>query len=393
MSSGHKTATVFLTVICALLLVIAGLSLQWPVWAWPASAAVLVTGSATAFWSDSRRRPSGPWEYPAHPDLPVPPVERWERTVAGVALPSSVPDYDFLFSATIRWRPLGAAVDAPRVNAGGLAVDAVLARARAVTARQNPHHSTLAQHQLDGALGTMEPDVTDRVEAMAENVTLQLSDADRERLTKLSTVRKDEDVWEHERNYERSKRTYLGNEVLKDTGSAVVWWMAKHDDRIEKTVDLIGPLAQLSSAANNQEVPELFRHLVARPGAPGEPVNAESLNGSTAPHGAYFSSFAAPDGQPFRDGDGEREPEEPDVPTVLGSFMDDAGLARDEYVRALFARRIADCLAAEGCEEAASAIRRRFDSPGTAGDESAGDSDDEAPGEASGAGYGTSEDG
>ncbi|GCD39109.1 hypothetical protein OEIGOIKO_06938 [Streptomyces chrestomyceticus JCM 4735] len=391
MSSGQKTATVFITVICALLLVIAGLSLQWPVWAWPTAAAVLIFSSALAFWLDSRRPAPGTWEYPAHPDLPVPPVERWERTVAGVALPSSVPDYDFLFSATIRWRPLNATVDAPRVNAGGLAVDAVLARARAVTARQNPHHSTLAQHQLDGALGTMEPDVTDRVEAMAENVTLQLSDADRERLTKLSTVRKDEDVWEHERNYERSKRTYLGNEVLKDTGSAVVWWMAKHDDRIEKTVDLIGPLAQLSSAANNQEVPELFRHLVARPDAPGEPVNGESVNGSTAPHGAYFSSFTAPDRQPFRDG--ERGPEEPDVPTVLGSFMDDAGLARDEYVRALFARRIADCLAAEGCEEAASAIRRRFDSPGTAGDECAEDSVEEAPGEAGGAGYGTSEDG
>ncbi|KWT63593.1 hypothetical protein ADL21_01865 [Streptomyces albus subsp. albus] len=381
MSSGHKTATVFLTVISALLLVIAGLSLQWPVWAWPASAAALVTGSAAAFWSDSRRRPAGPWEYPAHPDLPVPPVERWERTVAGVALPSSVPDYDFLFSATIRWRPLNAAVDAPRVNAGGLAVDAVLARARAVTARQNPHHSTLAQHQLDRALGTMEPDVTDRVEAMAENVTLQLSDADRERLTKLSTVRKDEDVWEHERNYERSKRAYLGTEVLKDTGSAVVWWMAKHDDRVEKTVDLIGPLAQLSSAANNQEVPELFRHLISRPDASGGSpftLRGETMNGGTASRGAEFPSFIGPDGQPFQSG--EREPEKPDVPTVLESFMDDAGLARDEHVRALCARRIADCLAAEGCEEAASAIRRRFDSPESADDSDEGSPDE--PGEA-----------
>ncbi|MEV5596365.1 hypothetical protein [Streptomyces sp. NPDC052496] len=385
MSSGHKTATVFITVICALLLVIAGLSLRWPIWAWPAAAAVLITGSGAAFRSDSRRparRPaSGAWEHPAHPDLPVPPVERWERTVAGVALPSSVPDYDFLFSATVRWRPLIAAVDAPRVNAGGLAVDAILVRARAITERQNPHHSTLAQHQLDGALGTMEPDVSGRVEAMAENVTLQLSDADRQRLTKLSTVRKDEDVWEHERNYERSKRAYLGTEVLKDTGSAVVWWMAKHDDRVEKTVDLIGPLAQLSSAANNQEVPELFRHLVPRPASPDGPpftLHDEAMDGSAFSRGAHFSSFVGPDGQPFRNG--EQEPEEPDVPTVLESFLDDAGLTRDEHVRALCARRIADCLAVEGCDEAASAIRLRFDSP-----ESTDDSDEEPseePGEA-----------
>ncbi|WP_050514606.1 hypothetical protein [Streptomyces rimosus] len=380
MSSGYKTATVFLTVICALLLVIAGLSLRWPTWAWSLSTAVLITGAATAFWFDSRRPAHGAWEHPAHPDLPVPPVERWERTVAGVALPSSVPDYDFLFSATIRWRPLGAAVDAPRVNAGGLAVDAVLARARDITARQNPHHSTLAQHQLDGALGTMEPDVTARVEAMAENVTLQLSDADRERLTKLSTVRKDEDVWEHERNYERSKRAYLGTEVLKDTGSAVVWWMAKHDDRIEKTVDLIGPLAQLSSAANNREVPELFRHLIASPDASDSPSftpHGAPMDGSTASRDAGLSSFLGPDGQPFHNGEA---PEKPDVPTVLESFMDDAGLARDEHIRALCARRIADYLAVEGCDEAASAIRRHFDSP-----ESTSDSGEETSDEPDGA--------
>jgi hypothetical protein len=56
-------------------------------------------------------------------------------------------------------------------------------------------------------------------------------------------------IWEHQRKYEQNKRAYLGRDVLKDPGSAVVWWLARNDDHVEKTVQAIGLLAQLSSAA------------------------------------------------------------------------------------------------------------------------------------------------
>ncbi len=71
-----------------------------------------------------------------------------------------------------------------------------------------------------------------------------------------------EDVWERERDHERRKRAYLGDDVLQSTGSAVVWWLAQHDNDVEGAVRLIGALAELSAAANDAEVPELFRYLV-----------------------------------------------------------------------------------------------------------------------------------
>lgn len=108
----------------------------------------------------------------------------------------------------------------------------------------------------------MAPDREDRVQAMALDVVLTLSDTDQERLDRLAAIRKDEAVWERQRRYEQNKRDYLGDDVLTSTGSAVVWWLAKNDDHVEKTVKDIGLLARLSSAANNTEVAEPFRHLV-----------------------------------------------------------------------------------------------------------------------------------
>lgn len=51
----------------------------------------------------------------------------------------------------------------------------------------------------------------------------------------------------------------------QSAGSAVVWWLARHENKIEKAVDMIGPLAQIAAAANDEEVPELFRHLLVPP--------------------------------------------------------------------------------------------------------------------------------
>lgn len=162
----------------------------------------------------------------------------------------------------MRWCPVDPTTNDQLINPGALAVEAVLARARQVTASLKPFRSSLVQHELNGALGVMAEDREGHVRAMALDVHLTLVEEDQERLDRLAAIRKDEAVWEHQRKYEQNKREYLGDDVLQSTGSAVVWWLAKNDDQVEKTVKDIGLLARLSSAANNAEVDEPFRHLV-----------------------------------------------------------------------------------------------------------------------------------
>jgi hypothetical protein len=78
-------------------------------------------------------------------------------------------------------------------------------------------------------------------------------------------LRKHERMWEQERRMEVSMRRYLSEDVLKDTGSAVVWWLARHADQIEDSAQMIGHLAQLTAAANSKDmpVPELLRAIQA----------------------------------------------------------------------------------------------------------------------------------
>ncbi|RCG27743.1 hypothetical protein DTL70_05365 [Streptomyces diacarni] len=265
MSSGHKTVTGFCTVLLGLVLVIAGLVLRWPVWAWGAAAVAFVTVClAMRRWAVPPVDPLSQ-EFTAEPDRPTDPPERREEIVTDVVLPSAAQDYDFRFSATIRWWPEEQPKNSAPFSPAGVAVSAVLDRAREVTEQWQPHRGSVAQHRLSGELAVMRADSEGRVLAMAENVTLTLWEADAVRLRKLATVRKDETLWAHERRYERDRREYLGNDVLHDTGSAVVWWLAKNDEQIRKTVDDLGVLAQLTSAANNEEVPERYAHLVPHP--------------------------------------------------------------------------------------------------------------------------------
>ncbi|KOU74374.1 hypothetical protein ADK57_07595 [Streptomyces sp. MMG1533] len=337
MHSGHKAMTGFVAVILALLITIVGLTTRWPLWAWPLSVAALVVYVAVSLAREGRHRPVIPSERQLEPDLPIAPVERWECVVRDIALPSLSEDYDFLFSATIRWLPQDAPSNAPTVNAGGLAVDAVLERARQVTQISSPHRSSLVQHRLNGELATMLPDANGRVIAMAESVQLRLEEADRERLEKLATVRKDEAVWEHERKWEQNKRAYLGDDVLRTPGSAVVWWLAKNDDRIDKTVSDIGLLAELASAAHDQPVPADFHRFV-----PG--LSVESAT-DVAQEPQPESVMTAP-----------RTPDE--YADLLLEFV---GLPEADPRHLLFLKRVADDAEAAGQSEMAQALRRRLD--------------------------------
>ncbi|GAA2103205.1 hypothetical protein GCM10009801_77980 [Streptomyces albiaxialis] len=371
MSSGHRTLTVFLTVITGLFLTIVGLYAHWPPWAWATAGAALLVfallaGKLTAPRTDPLSRTYGP-----EPDLPVPPREHREQRVHDVALSSSVPDYDFLLSATVRWCPVEAHPDAPPISPGGLAVGAVLDWARHITVKLPPHRASFAQHQLEGALGTMRPDPTGRLLVMAENITLTLSEEDSRRLARLSTVRKDEALWEHERKWERSKRAYLGEDVLRNTGSAVVWWLAKNDDQIQKTVDDIGVLAQLTSAANNQNVPDEFAHMVPHPlpePAPpplGPPYSGNGFAHSEPPFGDSPSTNGA-------------APPPPDASDLFADMMHAMGFSPGDGEAAYIAEEHAANLDAFGRNDEARRIRERFNSPPPPPDEATEDPEEES---------------
>ncbi|MDX3090115.1 hypothetical protein PV620_18625 [Streptomyces sp. ME02-6978a] len=330
MHTGHKAMTGFVTAIFTLLVLITGLMTRWPSWAWLLSGALLVTGVAFSLVRERRKTPLIPPEYRSEPDLPVPPRPRWECTVRDVALPSSTEDYDFLFSATIRWVPQEAMPDPLVVNAGGLAMDNILERARRITEKFPPHRCALVQHRLDGELAMLAPDASGWVTAMAEGVRLRLEDADRVRLEKLATVRKDEALWEHERKWEQNRRAYLREDVLKTPGSAVVWWLSRNDEQIDKAVADIGLLAELASAAHDQPVPPDFHRFV-----PGLPPS--ETTGGPAPVGA------AP-----------RTPEE-----RVDLLLDAMGMAEDDPHLALFIDRVARDADHAQRNDIAEALRRR----------------------------------
>ncbi|MER5659918.1 hypothetical protein [Streptomyces mirabilis] len=326
MTTGRKTTTVFLTVLCALLLTILGLMQEWPSWAWAAMAVVVVSVPVAAFKIAEMRRGSLPADFTNF--VPAAPIERREHHVSRVSLPSHWPDYDFMFSATVRWHPLEARGDDFVLNPAGLAVEAVLDRARALTEQREPGRASLVQHELSGVLSRLRPDPSGHLQVMAENITLTLNEPDQERLDKLAEVRKDKAVWEHQRKYEQSKREYLGDDVLKDTGSAVVWWLAKNDNQIEKTVADLGLLAQLTSAANDTDIPERLQDLVPSSSGPSTPVEREP---TAADH---FEAFLT--GMGFTDGDARR---------------------------GMLTKQIADIIRTQEKHETADELLRRYDPP------------------------------
>ncbi|SDC67593.1 hypothetical protein SAMN05216505_103127 [Streptomyces prasinopilosus] len=298
------------------------------------------------------RTPADPYES-GESEPPAVPTEQpyQEARVVDAALPSATDGYDFLFSATVWWRPVPDHAGHADSTSSALAVSSVVSRALEVVRHEEPGRASFARYLLEGQLGLLLPDLSGRVKAMAADVTLTLAPADRERLQKLNDLRKDEEIWEYERQHERNKRRYLGDDVLKSAGSAVVWWLARHENEIEKAVDMIGPLAQVTAAANDEEVPELFRHLLVPPvGARNEATVGGPLWDGDDHGGGVF----------------DRE-EEVGVSDRLRLLLTEAGLKPDMDGYTVLAHRVMRFLKTEGLDEAADEIRHAF---GLAPDES-----------------------
>ncbi|THA60766.1 hypothetical protein E6P78_26190 [Streptomyces sp. A0958] len=331
--------------LCGLAPAALGNLLNWSPWLWGFMSMVTVSGSLLLVMAalSSGRAPAGPYE-PTEPDPPAAPAEQpyRETRVIDAALPSATAGYDFLFSATVWWRPVPDGADWSDSASPALAVSSVVSRALAVVRREEPGRATFARYLLEGELGIPLTDRSGRVEAMVADVTLTLAPGDRERLRKLSDLRKDEEIWEHERQHERNKRRYLGEDVMTSAGSAVVWWLARHEDEIEKAVDMIGPLAQLAAAANDEEVPELFRHLLVPPVA----ARSEATVGGSLWDGAAQAG-----------GDFDRE-QEVGVADRLLLLLAAAGLKPDMDGYTVLVHRVVLTLEAAGLDEAAEEIRR-----------------------------------
>ncbi|MFJ3813273.1 hypothetical protein [Streptomyces sp. NPDC090056] len=333
--------------LCGLAPAVLGNLLHWSAWLWGFMSTVTASGSLLLAMTvlSGDRAPADPYQS-GEPEPPAAPAEQpyQETRVIDAALPSATEGYDFLFSATVWWKPLPDHTGRSDDASPALAASSILSRAREVVRHEEPGRTSFAQYLLEGELGILLPDRNERVKALAIDVTLALAPADRERLRKLNDLRKDEEVWEYERRHERNKRRYLGDDVLKSAGSAVVWWLARHEDEIEKAVHMIGPLAQIAAAANDEEVPELFRHLLVPPVG----VRSEATVGG-----------------PLRDEDGpggqmlDRE-EEVGVPDRLRLLLTAAGLKPDMDGYTVLVHRVMRFLKAEGLDEAAQEISRAF---------------------------------
>ncbi|WP_154814090.1 hypothetical protein [Actinophytocola xinjiangensis] len=270
---------------------------------------------------------------PAPPSMSYqPPPPPATVSVQGIALPSAHPDYRFLLHGTIVWRLPGPHAS-PHPRPEQLAIDALRERAARFTEGESPADVDLLATRLGTELSFPRPDRTGTLEVWAQDTILAIPDDDRVRLNKIAAVRKNEEVWDHERAYERNKRAYLRDDVLTTTSSAVVWWLAQDTTRVSDTVSLIGTLAQLVAAAQNREVEPLFQSFVRDLSEAGEIVE--------------------------RGADTEPDPDLDALDRLMANLVpDDSGPEQADL-----ADRLAGIAEEAGATDLASVIRERFGAP------------------------------
>jgi hypothetical protein len=161
----------------------------------------------------------------------------------------------------------------------GLAAAAALDHVVEVVRNRPAVEAAQTQHRLAGDLVLPRPDPSGTVLWCVEDVVLSLVDSDVERLSRISQLRKEVQVWNQERDHERNFRKYLEDDALKSPGSALVWWLAQHPEDVRGAVTLMGDLARLSEATQND----------------GGPRQASSLLTASAP--LPIDTAAEPPGQ------------------------------------------------------------------------------------------------
>lgn len=255
------TATQRALVTAAVVVVVSSLLamvLSMPGWV-ATLASTLVLLVLTIVWKQEKPAPAAALAPPApkpvdrEPVFTAPPT----RTVAGVRLPSASPDYHFSFSAIVQWSPVMSGLR--HADLGSVAVDALLSRAKVLTAAQQPSEEALNQHRLASLLGEPDIDEKGQVRTWATEVRLKLPDADLKHLQNITALQRRAQTLLLERQLEQDKRAYLRDDVLATPGSAVVWWLANNPGEVAQCVDLLGTLTRLSAAANDVPLEALER--------------------------------------------------------------------------------------------------------------------------------------
>ncbi|MCW2930954.1 MAG: hypothetical protein JWM19_1916 [Actinomycetia bacterium] len=200
--------------------------------------------------------------------VPPQPAQFQTQPITSIRLPTALADYHFGFAANVLWRPSAEGIR----ESGDIAVNEIIRRACKITKQRDPSEATLAAADLSVALGVLLPDLGRQVEVRAESVHLQLPPEDQKRLDEFATLRKEEGLWEYQRRYQASKRHHLRTDVLKDAGSAVVWWLAKHEDNLEEVAANIDVLTQLANAANKNHTNNTDSAAFDAPAGPPTPA-------------------------------------------------------------------------------------------------------------------------
>ncbi|MDX3002157.1 hypothetical protein PWY87_10780 [Kribbella solani] len=229
-----------------------------PVWAAVVMAVVLLVVLAVVWRQPEVPRPVVGRQVPKPaPSVVLPEPEPVfsgppSRTVADVRLPSASPDFQFSFSAIVQWSTVLSG--SRHADLGAVAVDALLERARSLTARQQVTEESLNQHRLAAILGEPALDEKGQVRSWATEVRLRLPDADQKHLHHLAALHRREQTTLLERRMEQDKRAYLKDDVFSSPGSAAVWWLVNHPGEVQTAVGMLDTLTDLSAAANDLPV-------------------------------------------------------------------------------------------------------------------------------------------
>lgn len=278
MNRRDRTLLACLAVGSVLLPLLLAAVLDWPQWTVIPAAVPLLGGTALVGKELRNRRQyerlrARIAERPAEPAAANPEAID-DAQLPGVPVPSAEPDYDFLLSATIRWTRIPDGTGVRVENPPDVMRNLVLSHAGQLTRALPPGNPLLAQHRLAAELGVRRADGSGQFEYWAEQVAVTLAAEDADRLRTLATLRKDREVWEQQRRFEIDKREYLRSDALRTPGSAVIWQLAKDPDKVAETVGLIGPLTELSAAANEADLVDLWRRTGPADHAPGDELSS-----------------------------------------------------------------------------------------------------------------------
>ncbi|WP_248839369.1 hypothetical protein [Frankia sp. AgKG'84/4] len=303
---------------------------------WPAATLLLLLGGLGVLVLFRRGSPSlntVPWSapIPASPvPPPPPPARQHEHRLSEVRVPSSTEDYEFLFSATVRW--VQRDPHQAGGNQAGAACDAIVQRAWAITKDRPAIEAALVAHELGAQLGMLEHDGSGRLVVMAESVTLVLPPEDQARLGRLAQLRKDEAVWDQEWKRDMARRQRLTDDVLADFGRTVAWSFARNDHKVDPALSELPHLARLAAIVHDRDLPDRFARLGSSPepvfaGEPEVDAAIDADDSGTAVRWRRLSDIPVP--------------RRPDTPADrLDRLLDATGLARGEDIRMLLADQI-----------------------------------------------------